>query len=231
MIHSEPIHSNRQSFRQPQRLSNNLWLDPQQGGGDRIARSCILLVQKLGEDPEQFHVQLSQEGENGLVRRIPNQSWVPRQPSAGSPPTLPTGSSVWLTFIRLAEWAKTEYSLDIKPLGLRDPYGNEVAVSSWSGLLTETAEWFIREGSLTEAKCPVAVGLRDRRNPYLIHVEPVHPKRQNFRQAKRLSKWPVVEYPTWRREPCCEALYPNDSETWRRSGTVSRIAVSLTLYT
>ena len=187
VVNIEPIHQNGQKFRHPQRLSNGLWLDPQQGGGDRIARSSILLIQKLGRDPAQFHVQLSQASEAGAIQRVRDRTSVLQQSSSGGAVSIPPGSADWMTLSQLTEWAKTEYSLDIKPWGLRNPQGNEIAVSSWSGLLTEMAEWFIREGLLTEGKCPVFAGMRDRGNPYLIHKEPVQPNRKNFRQAKRLS--------------------------------------------
>ena len=187
LVHVEPTHKNGQNFKKPQRLSNGLWLDPLQGGGDRIARSSILLVQKLGGDPAQFFVQLSHANEAGTVQRVRDRISALQQPSSGSAVAIPTGSDKWMTLTQLTDWARTKYSLDIKPWGLRDPHGNQIAVNSWSGLLTEIAEWFIREGLLTEGMCPVIAGMRNRGNPYLIHIEPIQPSRQKFRQAKRLS--------------------------------------------
>ena len=187
LVHTEPVHLNQNKFRQPQRLSNGLWLDPQQGGGDRIARSSILLIRKLGRDPAQFQVQLSQANEAGTIHRVRDRILASQQSSVESTFTASPAPGEWMTFTQLTEWSRTEYSLDIKPRSFRDTHGNEIAVSSWSGLLTEMAEWFIREGLLTEGKCPVIAGMRNRGNPYLIHVEPVQPNRRNFKQAKRLS--------------------------------------------
>ena len=185
LVHTEPVHLNQNKFRQPQRLSNGLWLDPQQGGGDRIARSCILLIQKLGQDPDQFHVQLSQLSAAGLDRSAPTLMVKPQPLSADSAVTGLPGPGEWLNFTQLAEWIRASYTAETRPQSFRDTLGNELAVSSWSGLLRETAERLIQEGAMPENKYPVlAGGMSDK---YLVHAEPIHPNRQNFRNPKKLS--------------------------------------------
>ena len=187
LIHVEPVNPNGQKFRASKRLSTGLWLNAQNGGGNRVALLCTRLVEHCTSDLMQFHIQLSQAVEINALSGARGQKGRLLQTPEASSISPPTDSGKWLSLVQLTEWAKLEYSLDAKPWHLRDPHGNELAVSSWSGLLTEMAEWFIGKGLLTKDRCPVAVGMRDRGNPYLIHIEPVQPNRQNFRQAKRLS--------------------------------------------
>ena len=44
------------------------------------------------------------------------------------------------------------------PPKLRFPGGDELQPSNWRGLLIEVAEWLIRDGVLTQDRCPVTVG-------------------------------------------------------------------------
>ena len=193
VINTEPIHQNGQNFRHPQRLSNGLWLDPQQGGGDRIARSSILLVQKLDQNPAQFHVQLYQERDSGLVRRTPNQIWTPQEPTAGSAVADLPSPGNWMTFTQLAEQgtALLHRETSAWPQRFQDPRGNDVYVNKWLGLLREATEWCIREGILTNDKCPVVVlGMHER---CLINSEPIHPSGRGFRRVNVLSNGLYLE--------------------------------------
>ena len=193
LVHTEPVHLNQNKFRQPQRLSNGLWLDPQQGGGDRIARSCILLIQKLGQDPDQFHVQLSQLSAASLDRSAPTLMVKPQPLSADSAVTGLPGPGGWMTFTQLAEQGTSLLHRETStwPQRFRDPRGNEINVNKWVGFLRETAAWFIREGLLTKDKCPVVVGGMHER--CLINSEPVHPSGRGFRRVNVLSNGLYLE--------------------------------------
>lgn len=193
IVHTEPIHLNGQRFRQPQRLSNGLWLDPQQGGGDRIARSCILLVQHLNQDPAQFHVQLSQANVVGTIQRVRNRISALQQSPSGGAVAIPPGPGNWMTFTQLAEQGTVLLHRETSawPQRFQDPRGNDVHVNKWLGLLRETAEWCIQEGLLTNDKCPVVVlGMHER---CLINSEPVHPSGRGFRRVNVLSNGLYLE--------------------------------------
>ena len=58
LIHVEPKHPSGYDFNNPKRLSNGLFLDSNLASR-RIAWLCESLVNEFGEDPAQFHVQLS----------------------------------------------------------------------------------------------------------------------------------------------------------------------------
>ncbi len=71
------------------------------------------------------------------------------------------------------------------PPKLRFPGGDVLQPSSWRGLLIEVAEWLIRDGALTQDRCPVST------NQYLdycrINTEPKHPNGNDFPDHKALS--------------------------------------------
>ena len=193
LIHTEPVHLNQNKFRQAQRLSNGLWLDPQQGGGDRIAKSCILLVQKFGGDLAQFHVQLSQANEARTMQRVRDRISALQQSSSGSAAVIPPGPGNWMTFTQLAEQgtALLHRETSAWPQRFQDHRGNDVYVNKWLGLLREIAEWCIREGLLTNDKCPVVVlGMHER---CLINSEPLHPSGRGFRRVNVLSNGLYLE--------------------------------------
>ncbi len=58
LIHVEPKHPSEYDFNNPKRLSNGLFLDSNLASR-RIAWLCESLVNEFGQDPAQFHVQLS----------------------------------------------------------------------------------------------------------------------------------------------------------------------------
>ena len=182
MIHREPIHKNGQRFRKPQQLSSGLWLDPVQGGGDRIARLGLLLVQRIGLDQTQFQVQLSKSSQINTDMYTRNQEWPPRQSPIRASITAMQGPGEWKNLIELGNIAATG---GIKPQRFLDPKGNEIPVSGWTNLFKEMAEWFIAAGLLTRDMCPVAVGGMHLR--YLIHERPVHPTGRSFSRPVRLS--------------------------------------------
>ena len=96
-------------------------------------------------------------------------------------------SGEWVNFVELAQ----RMTADTKPGTLRDPRGNETSVTSWDGLLWETAEWFVREGLLTKEKCPVLVGGMQAK--CLINSERMHPSGMWFKRPVRLSRGLYLE--------------------------------------
>lgn len=72
------------------------------------------------------------------------------------------------------------------PPKLRFPSGDELQPSSWRGLLVEVAEWLIRDGALTQDKCPVSTNLYP--GYCRINSEPKHPNGNSFPDHKALSK-------------------------------------------
>ena len=99
-------------------------------------------------------------------------------------------SGRWMTFVQLAKLGKEEFRKE-KPQHLQGPQGKEVAISSWSNLLRQTAEWLIREGLLAKADCPVTVGRMAGR--YLIHTTPEHPNGYKSKQFRPLSNGLYIE--------------------------------------
>ena len=183
VIHTEPWHPGRRRFGSQQRLTNGLWLDTQQGGGDRIARICSLVTQTLGGDPARFQVQLTTASGAGAFARPQREVSAPLRSSVVELPA----SGNWVPFTQLAEFSRTlaHREASFRPQRLRSPRGDEVNVNKWVGLLRETAEWLIREGILTRDKCPVVVGSMQER--CLINSEPVHPNGRWFRRVIELS--------------------------------------------
>ena len=187
LIHVEPVQPSQHSFRNAKRLSNGLWLNGNHGGGHRVAALCAPLMERLGRDPAQFHVQLSQASEAGAIQRVRDRISALQPPSADGPVTGSPGPGQWMTFTQLAEQGTVLLHRETStwPQRLRDPRGNEVYVNRWIGFLREVAEWFIREGLLTKEKCPVVVwGMHER---CLINSEPVHTGGKPFRRVIRLS--------------------------------------------
>ena len=107
----------------------------------------------------------------------------------------PSGSDLidsgrWTTFVQLGRWGKEEFSKG-QPGHVQGTHGKEVSVKHWTDLLLQTAEWLIREGSLTKDVCPVTVGQMTKR--YLIHIVPEHPDGRKSNGFKRLSNGLYVE--------------------------------------
>ena len=119
------------------------------------------------------------------IREMPHQ--VPVEGPSGSDLI---DSGRWATFVQLGKWGKEEFSKG-KPGHVQDPHGKEVSVEHWVDLLFQTAEWLIREGSLTKDVCPVTVGRMAKR--YLIHTTPEHPDGRKSKGFKTLSNGLYVE--------------------------------------
>ena len=114
-------------------------------------------------------------------------------------------SGRWMTFVQLAKLGKEEFRKE-KPQHLQGPQGKEVAISSWSSLLRQTAEWLIREGLLAKADCPVTVGRTAKIK--LIHTTPEHPDGHKSKQSRPLSNGLYIELQWGSREIArrCEEL-------------------------
>ena len=122
---------------------------------------------------------------------LPYQQTVEQLTSPVSP-----DAGEWMTFPQLREWGRNlmrqeKKGTSIKPLRMRDSKGTEIPVRNWANLLSETAEWLIREGLLTENDCPVTVvGERSR---YLIHEMPIHGDKKEFKSIRNLSNGLYLE--------------------------------------
>ena len=99
----------------------------------------------------------------------------------------------WMTISRLVAWSHEipVAGRSVWPDCLRDPRGSEIPITGWANLLSETAEWMIRERLLTEDECPVVVGNMTRR--YLIHSTPVHPSGRKSKASRKLSNGLYIE--------------------------------------
>ncbi len=71
------------------------------------------------------------------------------------------------------------------PPKLRFPGGDELQPSKWRGLLIEVAEWLIRDGVLSQDRCPVTVGKNDAYS--MVSLEPRHPNGKAFYASHSLS--------------------------------------------
>ena len=130
----------------------------------------------------------------------------PVQQSLRSSTAEPQDSGEWVNFVELAQ----KMAADTKPGIFRDPRGNETSVTSWDGLLWETAEWFVREGLLTKEKCPVLVGGMQAK--CLINSERMHPNGMWFKRAVRLSRGLYLE-----------AQLPSREIAWRSAQLVEKL--------
>ena len=71
------------------------------------------------------------------------------------------------------------------PPKLRFPGGDELQPSNWRGLLIEVAEWLIRDGVLTQDRCPVTVGKNAAYS--MVNLQPKHPNGKDFYASHPLS--------------------------------------------
>ena len=71
------------------------------------------------------------------------------------------------------------------PPKLRFPGGDELQPSNWRGLLIEVAEWLIRDGVLTQDRCPVTVGKNAAYS--MVNLQPMHPNGKDFYASHSLS--------------------------------------------
>ena len=71
------------------------------------------------------------------------------------------------------------------PPKLRFPGGDELQPSNWRGLLIEVAERLIRDGVLSQDRCPVTVGKNAAYS--MVNLEPRHPNGKAFYASHSLS--------------------------------------------
>ena len=81
----------------------------------------------------------------------------------------------WVNFTELGKWVQ------LKPRYIRYPDGSEIPVTTWAGLLSQTAEWLASERLLTKDNCPVKVGQVD-----LVSTDPHLDPRYNRRLSNGL---------------------------------------------
>ena len=72
-----------------------------------------------------------------------------------------------------------------RPQAIKFPNGEEKPVKIWLDFLTEVAEWLIRDGALTPAKCPVPDKVYS--DVYVVNLQPKHPRDIDFARHRRLS--------------------------------------------
>lgn len=90
----------------------------------------------------------------------------------------------------IASIRKTE---DVKfPTSLLFPNEREREVKKWRDVLIEVAEWLIREGNLTQEKCPIAGSLLTKTR-YVIHSVAEHDAGKSFDRPYKLSNGCFLE--------------------------------------
>ena len=72
------------------------------------------------------------------------------------------------------------------PPKMRLPNGEERKIERWNDILFEVAEWLIRDGKLTAAKCPIPLGRSDRN--CLVNSRPKHTNGRDLRSPRELTK-------------------------------------------
>ena len=72
-----------------------------------------------------------------------------------------------------------------RPPVIRFPNGEESRITNWRDFLTEVAEWLIRDGALTPAKCPVPDKVYS--DVYVVNSQPKHPQDRDFARHYPLS--------------------------------------------
>ena len=95
-------------------------------------------------------------------------------------PTAPDAGWVTLTDIPTAPSASRT-----RPPVIRLPSGEERRITIWLDFLTEVAEWLIRDGALTPAKCPVPDKVYS--DVYVVNIQPKHPRDIDFARHHQLS--------------------------------------------
>ncbi|MEM2876363.1 MAG: hypothetical protein QXL67_05380 [Candidatus Bathyarchaeia archaeon] len=75
------------------------------------------------------------------------------------------------------------------PLRKMKVSGDSFEVKKSYEVLTNAAEWLIRKGKLKKSDCPIPIG----RKRHLIHIEPKHGCRDDFRAPKKLSNNLYIE--------------------------------------
>ena len=72
-----------------------------------------------------------------------------------------------------------------RPTAIRFPNGDERLITIWLDFLTEVAEWLIRDGALTPARCPVPDNVYP--DVYIVNSAPKHPGDRDFARLRPLS--------------------------------------------
>ena len=72
-----------------------------------------------------------------------------------------------------------------RPSVIRFPGGEEKPITMWRDFLTEVAQWLVRDGALTPAKCPVPDNVYS--DVYVVNSNPKHPGDRDFARHSQLS--------------------------------------------
>ena len=72
-----------------------------------------------------------------------------------------------------------------RPSVIRFPGGEEKPITMWRDFLTEVAQWLVRDGALTPAKCPVPDKVYS--DVYVVNSNPKHPGDRDFARHSQLS--------------------------------------------
>ena len=99
-------------------------------------------------------------------------------PAETSAPTVPDEG--WITLRNLRPEAGTR-----PPTEVQLPNGETKQLTTWKSLLLEIAEWLIRDGVLTAAKCPIPGGQSTAH--YSINTQPEHANGAKFFAPENLS--------------------------------------------
>ena len=150
-------------------------LEAQSVDGQLVLRNVRERVMRLLE---------AEAREAGLIAKAQIRE-MPLQPQ-GQEHSSPASSDTdgWMTFVQLGELTESGSTkgTSIKPRRLRDPHGKEIPVKTWAGLLKETAEWLISEGSLTKERGTVKIRVQR-----FIHHTPYHESGKKFVSSDNLS--------------------------------------------
>ena len=95
--------------------------------------------------------------EAGLLPRNSISLGTPETGRMAVPSPDSSSSGEWITFVQLAELGRKNRASNTSPQGLQSPWESARFVKNWISLLEETAELFIRKGSLTKDNCPFTV--------------------------------------------------------------------------
>ena len=166
--------------------------------------------------------------EAGLIQRTPTKLGAPQQRFGGRAIVTP---GEWLDFTQLAEWIRASYTAETRPQSFRDTLGNELAVSSWSGLLRETAEHLIREGQLTNKRRTANKGeLPYTCRRYEQQIRSQHrtnpSERAKVQASSTTVEWSVARSSARGRRSHCQIFYTSDPKARQRPCAVSCSAIS-----
>lgn len=99
-------------------------------------------------------------------------------PPPASQTTAPSIAAGW---VRLSDCRR---ETDSKPPAIRLPGGEEKQLDAWTQVIYEVAEYLVKAGSLTAARCPIQV---PRGTRYVVHTVAIHSNDRVFGTARKLS--------------------------------------------